>query len=318
MGKDSILIVADPLGRLNPAGDSSLVLAHTAMARGYAVSWVTEADVRYACGEVKVNASECQPFELGQLPRINTAVDQTINNFKAVWIRRDPPFDTNYIRLCWILAIAEEKVWMMNAPSLLVRYHEKILQLEAHAQGFLSDDDLIATHIGSWSWAKKEIRKQDWKRVVTKPFLGYGGNQVNRWDTANLDSSISPDFSDDQITQPYIDEVVKSGDRRVFLIDGKVSGHFARIPKTGNFVSNLAQGGHAELSPLAPREKQVLGRLGKFLKKKGIFLAGADVIDGKISEVNITSPTGFMNLINLESKNYADDVITAMEEKLTS
>jgi glutathione synthase len=115
--------------------------------------------------------------------------------------------------------------------------------------------------------------------------------------------------------QPF-EPKVKDGDRRVFFLDGKLLASVVRVPKAGGYVSNLAQGGSAVSKPLSAKEKAVCLRLGKFLKAKKITLAGADLIGSKVSEVNITSPTGLRNILELENKNYADDVIRWIENKV--
>ena len=116
------------------------------------------------------------------------------------------------------------------------------------------------------------------------------------------------------IVQPFDSEVYEHGDLRVFFVAGKYEGHFARIPREGSFVSNLGQGGSAKARDLTQQEREVIGRLEGWLKKVGIDFAGADLINGKMNEVNITSPTGIPNFEDLTkivvAKSLVDSVIS--------
>jgi glutathione synthase len=110
-----------------------------------------------------------------------------------------------------------------------------------------------------------------------------------------------------------VEDILRYGDRRVFFLDGKVLAHFVRRPPAGGFISNLAQGGTAVAEPLPPGADAVLEKLGRFLKAAGIVLAGADLIGRRISEVNITSPTGLRSLETLEGNDYASPIIELVE-----
>ena len=120
------------------------------------------------------------------------------------------------------------------------------------------------------------------------------------------------------MVQPYLEEIVEQGDRRVFFLDGELLAEFVRFPKEGGFIANLAQGGSAKKVPLSDVERAVCDRLGKFLKHTGIVFAGADLIGSKVSEVNITSPTGLCSLHALEGNDYGAPILDWLEGNASS
>lgn len=313
-----LLFIADPVFKLNPAGDSSLVMAREAMGRGDKVFWATPPDLAYARNHVLVQAADATGVDPRGSLLLGAPRKVPLTDMDAVFIRKDPPFDTRYMHLCWLLCFEEGRVFMMNRPSLLLRYHEKIVPLEAFHQGYLREEDLIPTFLSALPEAKDYVKRHGISEVVTKPFLGYGGRGVERHGTDAFlrGDAMSLGISHEDFIQPFQPEIHERGDRRVFFLDGEVIGHFARFPAEGDFISNLAQGGRAERGTLTVAETEVLQRLGKFLKATGIVLAGADLIGNRISEVNITSPTGLKNLESLEGDNRGRRILEAVDRHL--
>jgi glutathione synthase len=309
-----ILFIADSVENLHPLGDSTLAMLREAKRRRHDLFWATGVDVEYRIDSLFVFAANVLSCSAVQVPELAPAKMERIDAMDMVFIRKDPPFDANYVKLCWLLALAEKKVWMINPPSVLLRYHEKLIPLEALAHGFLQQDDLIPTHIGSAREARDFVREHGIERVVTKPFLGYAGNGVALVDGKAFQAgNAGPGVDSDLVVQPFLPEIMTRGDRRVIFVDGRVVAHFVRLPKDGSFIANLAQGGAAVSRPLTPREGESLQRLGKFLKHAGIAFAGADLIGHWVSEVNITSPTGLRSLEKLEGKDYADEIMDFAE-----
>jgi glutathione synthase len=235
---------------------------------------------------------ECAPEALAQL---GASEDRALRDFKAVWIRKDPPFDVSYLTLCWLLALEEKHVAFFNRPSSLLRLHEKLIPFEAVAAGALKPAELVPTHIGDSATARRFLEKGDYDPAVRKPFLGFGGSDVKKFSWKNGDSL--PKAGEMELTQPFLPEIATAGDRRVFFIGGKLAGDFVRRPKAGEIVSNIARGGSAHLVKMTARQKATADRLGRFLKKQGVVFAGADMIGNHVSEVNITSPTGIRTYV---------------------
>ncbi|MCO5143295.1 MAG: hypothetical protein M9962_09425 [Oligoflexia bacterium] len=283
----NFLIIGDSLKNLKPKTDTSLALAKEALSRGHEVSWIDSKEIFFWEGRVFGYTSKITHCHEGTLPATETNPEpEAINSFDGVWIRKDPPFDLHYQALCSLLSLEEENTPFMNKPSLLLRYHEKLLPFEAYERGFLEESELIPTYL---SLGNRIQTPQNFPKgqTITKPFDGHGGKGVTLHP-----SIVKPETM--TMLQPLQAEVRDSGDRRIFYLDGEVIGSFVRLPKEGEIKSNIASGGLGILKDMSAKEKNLADRLGEFLKERGIVFAGADMINCKISEVNITSPTGFL------------------------
>lgn len=312
--KLKIFFVADPVETLKPASDSTLAILRVAQDRGHRTYWLTDKDVEYVNGKVMLRARKCGAFSSEGFPSLGEVEVLDAESFHAGLIRKDPPFNDDYVRLCWILALIEKKVLFVNRPSLLVRYHEKLLPLEAFSQGFLKKTDLIPTHLGTGLSATAFVQNLKMPLVVTKPFLGYGGKNIDQWKKEDfINQGMShPEKWEGFVVQPFLKEVLQE-DRRLLVIDGKIRGQFVRVPPPGGFVANLAQGGTAEYRPLSKAQQSVGERAARFLKKIGMVFSGLDLIGPKVSEINVTSPTGFMSYQKLKGENLATYVISSIE-----
>lgn len=307
----NVLFLADAVGTLRPLGDSTLVLVREALKRGHRVHWALPRDVGLDRGAAWVNASPVKSAERDQLPQISSPRWTAVTEFNAVFIRKDPPFDPEYVKLCWLLALEESRVYMMNKPSLLLRYHEKLLPFEAMRAGFLNESDLIPTFLGPREGSARFSRDHLGEKCIMKPFYGFGGREVE------LVGQDALERGGDRLVQPFVDEIHVRGDRRVIYLDGEILGHFARMPRQGHYVSNLAQGGSAAALPFTDKEKDAAERLGKFLKQIGIHFAGADMIGRYVSEVNVTSPTGLRAIEGLEGHDLGDRFLDFAEQKVS-
>jgi glutathione synthase len=282
-----ILIVADPIRGLKPKSDTTLSLVRESILRGHEVHWATAEDLYLWEGRVFARVEKIEGCAENSLPVGEEVKEhQAINNYDAVWIRKDPPFDQSYFSLCWLLALEENNVPMMNKPSLLLRYHEKMLPFEALDKGYLKEEEIIPTFLPT---GRRFPVPANFPRgeAVTKPWLGHGGKGVEQHEAPKSPEPFS-------ILQPLQKEVTRTGDRRIFILNGEVIGSFQRMPQDGSIISNLAAGGKGVFKDMTKKEEDTADRLATFLKEIGIEFAGADMIDGKISEVNITSPTGFI------------------------
>jgi glutathione synthase len=305
------LIVADPLSHLKPATDTTLAIVRSSVERKHGVWWATGDDLYLENGKVRVRARRCVNAAPDALPECGQEEDRAVRDFSAVWIRKDPPFDASYVSLCWILGLEESNVPMLNAPSLLLRYHEKLVPFEAVAAGFLKLSDTIPTHIGDAVTAKKFLQAGNYDPAIRKPFLGFAGADVKKFSLKAGDPL--PKQEALELSQPFLPEISTVGDRRVFFLGGKWIGDFVRLPKQGEIVSNIARGGTAHLVPMNARQKAVTERLGRFLKKSGIVFAGADMIGNRISEVNVTSPTGLRSLESVGGPDLGPKIVAYVE-----
>ena len=312
-----IFFVADPTENLNPKSDTSLSLLRESIKKGHRCFWLTDSEVEYVGNRVVLRARPCLKVAENGIPVLGDIEVIPASKFHVGFIRKDPPFDDTYVRLCWLLSLCEREVYFVNKPSLLVRYHEKLLPLEGFSQGFLEKNDLVPTHLGSGPSAAAFAQnlKSEW--IVSKPFLGHGGKNINQWKKADFirQGMSQPERWEDLVVQPFLKEVL-SEDRRLIFIAGKLVGQFVRLPPPGGFIANLAQGGSAEAKPLSKSQLKVAERVSKFLKKVGIFFAGVDLIGARVSEINVTSPTGFMAHQRLTGNDLSELVIQTLERNV--
>lgn len=308
-----MLFVGDSWDRIKPRTDTSLALVRESLARKHSVYWATASALRLENGKLWIRAVPCRSCAPGEIPEMGTEEDRKIRDFRLVWIRKDPPFDSAYLSLCWLLALEEKQVCMLNRPSLLSRYHEKLLPFEAAAQGFLKPSDLVPTHIGDAQTARAFLESGEWTSGIRKPFLGFGGSDIKRFSVSS--GMPLPNEKELELTQPFLEEVTRLGDRRVFFLGGKVIGDFVRMPKAGDYVSNIAHGGSGKMAPMTAAQRAVAERLGRFLKKVGIAFAGADMIGKRISEVNVTSPTGIRTLAEISGIDLAPRIVSYAERE---
>jgi glutathione synthase len=305
------LIVADSLEHLHPLTDTSLAIARETFARKHGVWWATGADLYMENGKVRVHARRCVSLDPDVVPVLGDVEERAVRDFSAVWIRKDPPFDTSYVSLCWLLSLEEKNTCMLNPPSLLLRYHEKLVPFEAVAAGFLKKSETVPTHIGDSGSARAFLQAGDFDPAVRKPFLGFAGADVKKFSWKAGDAL--PKQEALELTQPFLAEISKVGDRRILFLGGQIIGDFVRLPKAGEIVSNIARGGTGHLVPMNARQKAVAQRLGKFLKKVGIVFAGADMIGHLISEVNITSPTGLRTFQSVGGPDLTPKIVSYVE-----
>ncbi len=298
------LIISDPTEGLIADSDTALSMLREGLARGHEVYWATETDLWLADNRVQVSATAVLSCEEKALPELATTSEELpITSFNGVWIRKDPPFDQNYVALCWLLALEEKNVSMLNAPSLLLRYHEKMLPFEALQADFLTAEDLIPSYLETGEERRIPPSFPE-GAVISKPWLGHGGRDVELW--PNLQEAFdSPLHGLEPYTiyQHFVPNIQECGDRRVIFINGEYCGDFVRIPQEGSIRANLAQGAEAVARPMNPKEERLTQKVGNFLKDIGIHIAGADYIDGRLTEINITAPTGFEPMAALGQEN---------------
>jgi glutathione synthase len=309
-----VLIVADPIADLNAISDTGLVMLREALARKHDVDWASADDFLWYRHAVSVQAQTVLSCERGSFPRLASGkCNKDLADYESIWVRKDPPFDAMYSTLCSLLSLYEGQIAIVNAPSVLFKFHEKLIVSQAVRSQHLNENDVIPTFMG----CAEEYRLPDdfpAGPCVTKPWFGHGGKGVELWSSS--DEAIDSAFAPDQMLtlyQPFLEKIRETGDRRVFFLNGEYAGDFVRMPVNGSIIANLVQGGTAHLKTMTKKEKDLTKRVGAFLKESGILVAGADYIDGRLSEINITAPTGFQTLIDLEDSKIAGQYLDMVE-----
>ncbi len=287
--------ILDPLPLLKPYKDSSVAMMRALVARGHRVFALEPADVYWSSGATKarvvpleVRTSNLDWYAAG------APEDRRLAEFAAVVMRKDPPFDMEYVYATYLLEAAErEGARVFNRPRAIRDNNEKmaIAKFSEFVAPTLVTRD--AQRIGEFIDAHGD--------VVVKPLDGMGGTSVFRVraDDPNRNvivETVGRDGERTVMTQRYL-PAIADGDKRVLLIAGEVVPFsLARIPKAGETRGNLAAGGRGIARPLTPRDREIAASLGPRLWAEGLLVVGLDVIGDYLTEVNVTSPTCFVEI----------------------
>ncbi|AAP99249.1 MULTISPECIES: glutathione synthase [Prochlorococcus] len=297
------LFILDPIELINPAKDSSAALMQAAHRASLDIWVCTPADLQAKGAKARVVAKTIVPEPWKSL---GEAQNLSLNEFHCIWMRKDPPVDEAFLYATHLLEVAERAgVLVLNKPASLRAWNEKLGALRFSK---LMAPTLVASRVNEL----KEFAKEQGE-VVLKPLGGKGGQGVIRVADAalGLDALLELVTSQEQMPvmmQKFLPKVIE-GDKRILLVNGEPLGAINRLPKCGDFRSNLALGGQAEATNLSKREKEICEELGPSLKSEGLFFVGIDVIGGMLSEINVTSPTGVREVEKLMNIPLADQVI---------
>ncbi len=283
-------IVMDPIQDINIKKDSSLAMLTAAQARGYQLYYMEMRDLALVDGEavaemkpLSVKEETASWFELGE------SQNTPLAELDVILMRKDPPFDTEYIYATYMLERAEEQgTLIVNKPRSLRDANEKLFTawFAEHTPATLVTRD--ARRIRAF-----HTQHQD---IILKPLDGMGGSSIFRVksDDPNLGVIIETLTNHGQtyaMAQAFIPEITE-GDKRILIVDGEpVPYSLARIPRKGETRGNLAAGGRAQPRPLSESDRKIAHSLGAELKKRGLIFVGIDVIGDKLTEINVTSPT---------------------------
>ena len=310
-------VVMDPIESLKPKKDSTLAMLLAAQRAGWTILYFRQQDLSVRDGAphghgswLTVRDDPERWFELGQ-PWIGG-----LEQIDALLMRKDPPFDMEYIYTTYILELAENRgVLVVNKPASLRDINEK-----AYTSWFpqCTPPSLVTRS----RTALHEFLKEHGK-IVLKPFDGMGGRSIFVVAAGDLNvnviiETLTDDGAKFTLAQRYIPEIV-DGDKRVLLIDGEpIEYALARIPAPGESRGNLVMGARGEGRPLTERDRWLCGQVGPTLASKGVLFAGLDVIGDYLTEINVTSPTGIRELDRQFSIDIAAKLIAAIERKLAA
>jgi glutathione synthase len=311
-----LLFVADPLASFKVYKDSTYAMMAEAERRGHAL-WACEPrDLLWRDGTVQGQVASIRLTPDAPSWFEATAAEwQDLDRFDAILMRKDPPFDQEYLYATYLLELAERSgAKVFNQPQALRDFNEK-LAIARFPQ--FTVPTLVTSR-------KAEIRAflQEQGDIVVKPLNAMGGTAVFRLRPADPNlgvilETLTEHESTTIMAQRYIPEIV-DGDKRILLIDGEPVPHcLARIPAPGETRGNLAAGGSGVARPLSERDKEIAAALGPKLKKEGLLLVGLDVIGDWLTEVNVTSPTCFREITDQTGFNVAGMFIDALERTQT-
>ncbi len=306
-----LLFVVDPLASLKPQKDSSVAMMRAAQARGHAVHTCVAADLSIRGGRA---CADCEVIEVFPEPawyRVHGRREWTLADFDAVVMRTDPPVDIDYLLATHLLGIAEGNgARVLNRPVSLRDCNEKL--------AILDFPQFIAPTLVAASRVEIEAFLLEHRDIIVKPLTEMGGAGVfhlavhdpNR--NAILET-ITQRGRRPVMAQRYLPEIVE-GDKRILLIDGEVvPWALARIPQPGETRGNLAAGGTARAQPLAVRDREIAAAIAPWARERGLFLVGLDVIGDCLTEINVTSPTGFQEIAAQTGFDVAAHFVEALE-----
>src|SRR5690242_4838755 len=311
-------VVMDPIAAIHYAKDSTLAMLLAAQARGWTLFYMEQRDLSLRDGVARarmrpltVKADPAGWFELGE-PRV-----EPLGELDCILMRKDPPFDTEYIYTTYVLERAEEQgAFVVNRPQGLRDMNEKV-----YTAWF---PQCCAPTLITRDMAEMDAFLREHGRIVCKPLDGMGGRSIfvlerNDKNTNVVFETLTGYGQRFAIVQRYIPDIVESGDSRVLVIDGEpVPYALARIPTANDNRGNLAAGAKGVGRPLNDRDRWLVGQIGPVLAAKGMLFVGLDVIGGYVTEINVTSPTGIRELEKQFHIDIAGQLMAAIERRLAT
>ena len=317
-----ILIILDPLTTIKIAKDTTYSMMVAASARGHQLTVCTIADLSYqstAANGQRVTA-RCQALELtpdaDNWYQTEAAAEQPLADFDAVLMRTDPPFDMEYVYATYMLQTAErEGARVFNSPQAIRDHNEKF--------AIAGYPELTAPTLVTRSPARLRAFVAEHGHAIFKLLDGMGGTSIfqARSDDPNLSVIIETMNQFGKVSvmaQKFLPEI-SAGDKRILLIGGEVVPHaLARIPAQGEVRGNMAAGGRPVAQPLSASDRRIAESLAPKLWAKGLFLVGLDVIGESVTEINVTSPTGFQEIARQAGFDVAAMFIDGLEKAVAT
>lgn len=310
-------VVMDPIESINIKKDTTLAMLWAASDRGWSISYMRQQDLYQAGGEPRARVKPLQVFRnTKDFYQLGEEEDINLGDLDVILMRKDPPFDNEFVYSTYILEAAERLgTLIVNKPQSLRDCNEKMFATqfpECCPPLVVSRDEQIL----------RDFHKEHGD-VIFKPLDGMGGASIFRvkQDDPNLGVILETltDFGANTImAQKYLPEIV-DGDKRILLVDGEpVDYCLARIPSQGETRGNLAAGGTGRAQPLTDRDRWIANQIGAMAREKGLLFVGLDVIGEHLTEINVTSPTCVREIDDQFGTNIAATLMDAIEGKLNN
>jgi len=308
----NVAVQMDPIERINIRGDSTFALLLAAQERGHTLAYYTPDRLALRDGKVfavvnslAVRDSEGDHFKLGERRRAD------LSTFDVILLRQDPPFDLAYISTTHLLERIHPKTLVVNDPGHVRNAPEKVFVTEF--------PDLMPPTLVTRDRDEINAFRAEHGDIVMKPLYGNGGAAVFRLEKSDLNYGSLYDLFAATFREPWVVQKflpgVRQGDKRIILVDGEFAGAVNRIPAADDLRSNMVRGGAATATDLTPREHEICKRLGPALRERGLLFTGIDVIDGFLTEINVTSPTGIRAVKKLGGPDIAALIWDKIEER---
>ena len=297
--KKILAIQGSDLKKVNIKTDTTILLASEAQKRGYKIYYFEPENLSFLNGKV---SAFCKHIKINENKKKFYSLLRTVNfnleRSKIILIRNNPPFNNRYLYTTFLLNHISEKVKIINHPFAVRNISEKLFSINLMRY---MPPTLISENLS-------EIRSffKRHKAVVAKPINGFSGNNVILFKTFNANKLKKLLKNHNHLFFQKFLPGVSKGDKRVFIIKGKIVGAISRIPKKGSILSNMSKGAKAKLIKLTNKEINASKAIGKLLVKNNIYFAGVDFVQEKlIGDINVTSPTGLAAYKDLSGINLA-------------
>ena len=307
-----IAVQMDPIARISIRGDSTFALLLEAQRRGHSIAYYTPdrlalrgAEVLATVEPLEVRDREGDHFTLGKARRVQ------LTEFDVVLLRQDPPFDLAYITTTHLLERIHPRTLVVNDPAQVRNAPEKMFVMEF--------PELMPPTLITRDLAEIKAFRAEHGDIVMKPLYGKGGEAVFRLAPEDLNFGSLYDlfavtFREQWVVQKFL-PAVRVGDKRIILVDGEFAGAVNRVPAPDDLRSNMVRGGTPKETDLTAREREICKKIGPSLRERGLLFVGIDVIDGFLTEINVTSPTGIRAVKNVGGPDVAAMIWDKIEAK---
>ena len=309
-------VLMDPIHAINYSKDTTLSILLAAQKQGYRLFYMEQQDLFL---ENSLPFAEVRPLRVFENPGCWYELDSPsavpLDELNAVLMRKDPPFDAEYIYTTYILEAAERRgTLIVNRPQSLRDCNEKVFATEF--------SQCTPPLLVSRSLKRLKNFLQEHQEVVFKPLDGMGGTSIFRVRAGDLNLNVIletlTNYGNKTImAQKYLPEIA-DGDKRVLIVDGEVIPYcLARIPSTSDFRGNLAAGGKGEVRPLSEKDQWIAEQVAPVLVERGLLFVGLDIIGDYLTEINVTSPTCVQEIDRAKNTAIGDKLIEAINRRLT-
>jgi glutathione synthase len=315
--RPSLAVLMDPLDAIKPAKDSTIAMLKAAARRGLDVTVFGQGDLWSRDGRAYARLAPIEVTDGAKSwYRTGEAAPRELGAVDAVLMRKDPPFDMEYIYSTYLLERAEQAgALVVNRPQGLRDMNEK-----AYTAWF---PDCCAPTLITQDMAAMETFLAEHGRAVFKPLDGMGGRSIFVVDAGERNARVVMETLTDggrryAIAQRYLPEIAETGDARILLVDGEPVPHaLVRMPAAGDHRGNLAAGARAESRALTDRDRWLASRIGPSMRERGMLFVGLDVIGGFVTEINVTSPTGIREIEKMHGHDIGGLLIDAILARLS-
>jgi len=310
-----LAVLIDPLHQLKPYKDTTVAMIKSANDLGWSCAYFTQADLVCREGHAYANVAEISIADERSVDWAKTKKigEKPLSDFDIVLMRKDPPFDMEYIYSTYALDLAErDGVLVANKPQSLRDANEKFFTLQF--------PQCCPTTLISQDMQQLKAFWQKHQNVIFKPLAGMGGSSVFHVDKSGTNLSVILEVltqhqSVSIMAQVYIPEIVSAGDKRILVINGEpVPYALARIPAKGELRGNLAAGATGKVVPITDRDRWICEQLAPTFKAKGLYFVGIDVIGDFLTEINVTSPTCLREIAAETGLDIAGDFLLGLEK----